>query len=139
MGEIITQVHLKEDEELVQYKKRRGIKPSFYMIGDGHMNKHTIQSIDLLDVAMDSNKAEQLVIRTIKNKLDYLTVNGEVYISSSKEFTDTEARMFRKGFKGLKDKDLVRRTKLSHYMINPNALVPADYEAALKLWDSVKK
>jgi len=47
-----------------------------------------------------------------------------------------KANDFQKGFRKLRDKNLVRRTKRGHYMINPNALVVKRYSDAVVLWDA---
>jgi len=136
MKNIISQVYLNADEELIQYtKKKSNTRPNFYMVGNGTMNKHKIQSINFIEKVMEMTKAEQLVIRTIMDKISYDNEDGEVYISLSKEFNATNSNVFRKGFKLLKEKDLVKRTKLSHYMINPNALLPINYSKAIQRWN----
>jgi hypothetical protein len=106
----------------------------FTRVGNGTVNKHGIQSVDFLQEVMAMTKAEQLVIATIKNLIEYDSQTGEVHVPLSKVLTKTNAVVFRKGFKLLKNKGLVRRTKQSHYMINPAALIPLDFTKAQKLW-----
>ncbi|MFA7029619.1 MAG: hypothetical protein WC179_05050 [Candidatus Cloacimonadaceae bacterium] len=131
----IANIFLEDDEELIKRKRTdKQHKPNFYMIGNGTMNKHKIQAIDLLDEFHKMSKAEQFIVLTIKDGVSYYNQNGEVYIDMSK-FSDTIQRTWRKGFKLLSDKNLVRRTKRSHYMVNPNALIPPDYDSAIELWE----
>lgn len=33
----------------------------------------------------------------------------------------------------------MRRVKRSHYMINPNALIPSEYDEAMDIWSSLEK
>lgn len=131
---IIAQIVLDYDDELI--KRKRKVKrsiPNFYMIGNGKMNKHRIQAIDLLNEVMTLSKAGQYTFRMIKDMLVYDNEDGEVCVDLS-GLTPTYATLFKKGFKELNLRDLVRRTKRSHYMINPNALIPADYDKAMELW-----
>ena len=132
------QVSLMDGEYLETRKRKATKQPNYYRIGNGTMNKHRIKSIDLLGEVMAMTKAEQLVIATVKELLPWDSQTGEVYIKSSELFTKSEAVVFRRGFKLLKNKDLVRRTKQSHYMINPAALIPLDFQKALVLWEASK-
>lgn len=109
--------------------------PNFTKVGNGKMNKHGIQSLDFLQEVMDMTKAEQLVIATIKNLYEWDNVTGEVHIPLSRMFDKQKTKTFLKGFGLLKKKDLVRRTKTGHYMINPNAVFLQSYEEGLKLWN----
>lgn len=131
----IAHVHLDDDEVLYKGKRKKRTIPNFYMIGNGTMNKHKIKSIDLLNEVMTLSKAGQFVIRTIKDAIQWDNPDGEVYISMS-DLTPTNVTVFKKGFKELVKRNLVCRTKRSHYMINPNALIPLDYDAAIKLWEA---
>jgi len=128
-------VRLEKDEYLETRKVKYKKQPNYYRVGNGTMNKHNIQSIDFINEIMSMTKAEQLVISTIKDRLDWDTDSGEAYIPLSKILNKTKVVVFHKGFKILKEKNLVRRTKQSHYMINPKALLPLDYNKADKLWE----
>lgn len=133
----ISHIYLDDDEELVKRKRTdKQRRPNFYMIGNGTMNKHKIKAIDLLDEAMALTKAGQFVLKLIKSNITYDNPDGEVYISMS-DLSPTNVTVFKKGFKELSEKSLVKRTKRSHYMINPSALIPLDYEKGLALWRSV--
>ena len=137
---IISTVSLNLDEEVITsiQKKKKGIKPNFYMIGNGTMNKHKIQSIDLLDEITKMTKGEQKVIILIKNLITYENRTGEVYVKFGKDEKATQKK-FLENYKLLERKNLVRRVKQSHYMVNPNALIPLDYETALKEWNELKE
>tara|TARA_R110000744_G_scaffold170264_1_gene288381 strand:- start:2187 stop:2615 length:429 start_codon:yes stop_codon:yes gene_type:complete len=121
--------------EYLETKKRKATKqPNYYRIGNGTMNKHNIKAVDLLNEVMSMTKAEQLVIATIKDLIPWDSQTGEVHAILSNILTKSNAVVFHKGFKLLKNKNLVRRTKQSHYMINPSALIPLDFAKAQKLW-----
>ena len=112
--------------------------PNYYRVGNGTMNKHNIKSVDLLNEVMSMTKAEQLVISTIKDLIPWDSQTGEVYVQLSKILSKTNTVVFHKGYKLLKNKNLVRRTKQSHYMINPAALIPLDFDKAQILWNNSK-
>lgn len=128
-------IHLDKGEHLVARKVKSSKNPNFTKVGNGKMNKHGIQSLDFLQEVMDMTKAEQLVIATIKNLYEWDSVTGEVHVPLSKMFDKQKTKTFLKGFGILKKKDLVRRTKTGHYMINPNAVFLQSYEEGLKLWN----
>jgi hypothetical protein len=131
---IVTQANLANDEYLETKVVKIKVQPNYYRIGNGAMNRHKIQSIDLLDEVMAMTKAEQLVIMTIKNTYDWDNQTNEVFLQLSRIISKSNCTVFRKGYKLLKDKNLVRRTKTNHYMINPNAYIPQNYRAAQTLW-----
>jgi len=91
-----------------------------------------IISIDLLREMTYMTKAEQSSFITIRDAIQWDNPDGEVYITFSDKYLQ---KKFLEGFKLLEAKSLVKRTKRSHYMINPNALIPLDYDLALELWE----
>jgi hypothetical protein len=128
-------IHLDNGEHLETRKVKSTKNPNFTKVGNGTMNKHKIQSIDFLQELMDMTKAEQLVITSIKNLYEWENHSGEVHIPLSKTFDKQKTNTFLKGFGVLKKKDLVRRTKTGHYMVNPNAIFLRSYEEGLALWN----
>jgi len=135
---IVTQSTLKSNEYLETKVVRIKAQPNYYRIGNDTMNKHGIKSIDLLDEVVAMTKAEQLVIVTIKKVYDWDNQTNEAHLPLSRLLSKSNCVVFRKGYGLLKSKNLVRRTKQSHYMINPNAYIPLDYPKAMLLWDSVE-
>ena len=136
-NQIITQValHLNKDEEAVTTIKKKSVTPSFYRIGKGTTNMKGIKSIDLLLEMSQMTKVEQAALLTIRDAIVWDNPDGEVYLT----FDDKQKqKKFLEGFKLLEAKDLVRRTKRSHYMINPTALVPLDFTKAMNLWNELK-
>jgi hypothetical protein len=137
-NQIIHQLTLKEDEAVTVVKKREPRKrPNFTMIGNGTMNKDGVQARDLLREMTQMTKAELYTLIWIRDAIYWENRTGEVALYMA-DLTSTQQRQFKSGFKSLHEKDLVRRIKRSHYMINPNALIPLDYEAALELWNSIE-
>lgn len=129
-------LHLAKDEVLNTSITKKPKSPSFYRIGKGTTNMKGITSIDLLTEMANMTKVESTALLTIRDNITWDNPDGEVYIT----FTSAEKqkqKKFLEGFKLLEAKDLVRRTKRSHYMINPKALIPLDYEKAIKLWETL--
>lgn len=128
-------VNLAKNEYLETRKVKSAKVPNYFRVGNGTMNKQKIKSINLVKEATQMTKAEQLVINSIMDNVKWDNETGEVYLSLSSFLTPTNVKVFLKGFKLLKEKNLVKRTKQSHYMINPAALIPKDFTKALELWD----
>lgn len=108
-------------------------KPNYLMVGNGTMNRHKIYGIDLLKEVANSNKAEQFLLLSIKDGITY--DNGYSPIVKVIGSTKYEQNMITEGYKSLFARGLVVRTKKAHYMINPNALIPIDYEQAMIDWN----
>ena len=103
------------------------------MVGNGTMNKNRVYSVDLLRELANSTKAEQYLLLAIKDGINY--ENGYAPIVKVIGDTSTAKQYIKNGYKSLYERNLVVRVKKSHYMINPNALVPLDYEEAMEIWE----
>ena len=110
-------------------------RPNFLMIGNGTMNKQGIGSIDFLEELVNSTKAEQFLLLAIKNGMNY--ENGYKPVVKVIGVTSTEKQYIKAGYKSLSARNLVRRTKKAHYIINPNALIPLNYDEAIDIWNSI--
>ena len=100
------------------------------------MNSKTkLESVDLLDEAMNLTKAGQFALRTIKNAMTHHDINGVVYLPML-TFTPTQTTVFKKGYKELHTKHLAKRVRRSYYMINPDALIPVNYDEAKAIWNT---
>ncbi len=121
------------EQVMVEEKQKRATKPNYFMIGNGTMNKHRIYGIDLLRELASSTKAEQFLLLAIKDGICY----GNDYSPIVKVIpeTETQRQYIKLGYKSLLARELVIRIKKSHYMINPNALIPIDYEGSLRIWE----
>lgn len=136
----IVQIRLEDNEILVKQKEKQIRKePNYIRLGNGTMNKHKIESIDLLTEQVTMSTAGRWLIALISRSINWQNDYNPVVKIVNKNLTPTEKDYLKDGFKELKEKDLVRRIKQGHYMINPNALIPLDYPEALKIWDSAVK
>ena len=127
-------VYISPGEQVaVEEKQKRATKPNYFMIGNGTMNKHKIYGIDLLRELANSTKAEQFLLLAIKDGICY----GNDYSPIVKVIpeTETQRQYIKLGYKSLLARELVIRVKKAHYMINPNALIPIDYEGSLRIWE----
>ena len=61
---------------------------------------------------------------------------GEVHIPTS-ILNSSELQKWKLGMRKLKSKELVGSRKTSHFMINPNALIPQEYNEALEIWHKI--
>ena len=133
-GKIPVLMYISPGEQVtVEEKQKRATKPNYFMIGNGTMNKHKIYGIDLLRELASSTKAEQFLLLAIKDGICY----GNDYSPIVKVIpeTETQRQYIKLGYKSLLARELVIRIKKSHYMINPNALIPIDYEGSLRIWE----
>ena len=134
---IITHITLNEDEVLVK-KRLTTAQPNYIKIGNGTMNKKSIQSIDLLTEMDKMSQPARTVLLWIKDGMIWNPYDDRIeFIIKVLPETPAAKQMLVKGFKELSQKDLVRRVKRSHYMINPKAII-TDYNKQLAIWDTLK-
>lgn len=112
-------------------KQRR---PNYRMIGNGTMNRHQVQSIDLITEMVTLSRPAISTLACIQQHLTWDNHDGVVRINMS-DFNSAGQQSFQKGFKELHSRGLAKRIRRSHYMINPNALIPVDYDSAARIWD----
>jgi len=132
---IIQQITLEDNEVLVK-KKIRAATPNYFRVGNGTMNKHKMESINITKEGMASTKPAQWLINRVMDGVGY--DNDYSPIVKVVANSDTEKKYLKLGYKEMHEKGLVRRVKRGHYMINPNALIPLDYEEAKEIWDSIE-
>jgi hypothetical protein len=134
---IIQTIVLEDNEVLVKKKVYNKAEPNYLRIGNGTMNKHKIQSIDLLTVGFNSSLAAQWLILKIKDGINWDNEYSPVVKITPEN--NAEKQKLLRGYKELHQKDIVRRVKQGYYMINPNALIPLDYLSAINTWEASKK
>lgn len=121
--------------EIVKSRPKTKKTPNYYRVGNGTVNRNKIESIDLLREIANMSKPAQFLVLAIKDGMSWVNGFSPVVRITQSELCATHQKYLKKGFKELKEKDLVRRIRRSHYMVNPNALIPPDYEEALKVWE----
>lgn len=134
---IITQITLNEGEVLQKARVARVSQPNYYRIGNGTMNRQGIQARDLLKELVELSKPGQTTLMWIKDGMVWNTSTESIdFVVKVLPDTSAGKQVLKKGFKELHDKDLVRRVKRSHYMINPNALI-TDYPKQQAVWEAL--
>ena len=114
-------------------------QPNYYKVGNGTMNRDGIQAIDFIDEMIKMTKPAQTVIGWIKDEMVWDTSTRSIaFVAKLIPESSAGKKVLLKGFKELYEKDLVRRVKRSHYMVNPNAMV-IDYSAQMEVWNSSAK
>lgn len=126
------------DDEVIVKQKRHRVAPNYIRIGNGSMNKHKIKSINLIEEMFKSAKAGQWLINMIQQGINYENEYSPVVLIRKNELTPLQQKYLKEGYKELVCRDLVRRIKNGYYMINPNALIPPDYEKALAIWEEAE-
>ena len=136
----IAKVYLNSPEEYVLEAKRKTkvVEPNYFKIGNGTMNKHGMQAIDLINELIGCSKPAQTILGKIKDGMVWNPLDKRIeFVVLLKAKTNAEKQVIKKGYKELHAKDLVRRVKRGYYMINPNALI-TNYDAQYKVWNSCK-
>jgi len=111
-------------EKITKIKKiKNDYKPSFRMIGDGKKNRQGI-SMNLVK-EMSNMSAQEL---WLMNKLEESLDNKNISKIKRDNLSEPEKRKLQLGFKLLHEKDLVRRVKKEHYMINPMLIIPKEWK-----------
>lgn len=105
----------------------------YYLDINGYMCPYDNCTIDFIREVAFASKAAQFLLLSIKDGIGY--GNDYHHVVKVQGTTKHEKNMISAGYKELVARDLVRRVKRGHYMINPNALIPIDYEQALKDWE----
>ena len=136
--DIIASVSLREGKKLVLADDTPKAKePNYYRIGNGTMNKYKIQAVDLITELIRCGKPAQTTLGWIKDGMVWNRYDERIdFIVKVVPEVDASKQVLKKGFKELYSKDLVRRVRRGHYMINPNAMM-TDYSEQLKVWDTL--
>jgi len=106
---------------------------TYIRVGDGNQ-----PSINLLREMETLSKPAIQFINTLIEGMRFDYQSGEVIIDVFyKPQTKIEKLMVSKGFRELFARDLVRRTRRSHYVVNPYAIV-TNTAKQLVIWDTAK-
>ena len=137
----ITQLTIDSDEEIVVSKKKKRNRTAPFWKAGRHGGGIDMETIDMLKEAANFDSDEKFAFFKLRDSL--------YWDSSKKDFTyqvkidrtnmtESHKVMLRRGLKKLREKGLVRTVKRGVYMINPNGIVPNDYEAELEIWNTLK-
>ena len=149
-------VHVGKDEEVVIGKRKKENKPSFMMVGNGRKNHSLDKGTDIMDFiklmthmtpqelfVIDQMKDHLLEVDFVKPPAKDGKIYKETYLTNialvrMSPLTNADQQKFKTGFKRLSAKDIVRRTKRSHYIFNPSFIIPRFYQETLKKWNNAE-
>ena len=113
--------------------------PSFYRIA-----KAKGFNMDLLDIVAEIPKQEKDIVLFIKNNIEYNISTDEyvpmVCIKPLKEtMTSTQKQSLSRALSSLIEKKIIGKLKTNYYMINPDLLVPQNYEKWKSIFEEPEK
>ena len=126
-------------------------KPRYFRIGNGLRNTFMTKEhnpIDAIDQMANMTPQELWVIKLLKDNLilvEERTAKGIKLRTSAKaiikasELTNAEQQKFKTGYKRLHIKNLLKRIKREHYILNPDFFIPHYYQEERELFDNLKK
>jgi hypothetical protein len=149
--DIITHIDLtiSEGKDILITAVPNKLLPRYYKVGNGIKNRFMGEHkpMDAIELLTEMTPQELWTIRIIKNNLLLLEVpdeNGVVRRRASckavvvaSELTESEKRKFQTGFSRLRDKNIVKRIKRQHYILNPNFFIPHFYNEELLYYQSL--
>jgi hypothetical protein len=123
------------DEELVTYRRRRSRsdrKPPFFICGLGGINRHG-ESMDLIDTLLGIPTASGKLFRAMLKARNVET--NEVDRVALLQQPDIDARYIQNHMPAVLSSGLARRIQRGQFIINPDAVMPPNGNAARTIWD----
>jgi hypothetical protein len=134
---MVAQITLKPDEELSIKPKYLDTQPPYIKVGNGNTNKYGVKSMDLIKEMTTLSPSALKVIGWIKDGMTWDPIAESVNFVVEVSLKNSKDKLaLKRGFKELHARDIVRRVKRGHYMINPNAII-TDYNAQMAVWDAI--
>jgi len=128
--------HIPEDREAyLHIGKPRDPLPPFRLVGRGGRNKHGLESMDTIDLLLTMDADERFFFRILNKTFDWKTNIGMVPV---KGMSRAEKNKVYRGYRKLRERDVVRRIKSGIYMINPTVIVPSHLQADEVMDDYMK-
>ena len=125
--------------------------PAFFMVGNGNLNRKLDKRnrpMDLIKLMANMSSSELYVVLQLRTNLypeEVKQLDGTTKLRTTckvdfalKNLTSADKRKFQRGFKLLREKDIVRRIKRSSFMFNPNFMIPSDYESEYFFYTKLK-
>lgn len=130
-------LNLSLDEELVTYRRRRSRsdrKPPFFICGLGGSNRHG-ESMDLIDVLLGLPTASGKLFRAMLKARNVET--NEVARVALLQQPGIDPRYIQNHMPAVIESGLVRRIQRGQFIINPDAVMPPNSDAARHTWNSI--
>jgi hypothetical protein len=102
--------------------------------------------LDFIDLMSEMTPQELWTIKFLKDNLILLSerVSGKIKyrttcrsIIKTSNLSSAEQQKFKKGYKRLNAKNLVKRIKRQHYILNPDFFIPHYYNEEKTMFDNV--
>ncbi len=136
----MTQLTIEDDEEVTVSRKGKYTYPPFSMVGNGNKNKNG-ESLPFIDVLCEFSKAEQFAFLKVIEKLKCLEDSREkhnVCRVVMKNLSSADKQKFKNGITDLINKEIVKRSKKEHYMVNPNLIISTSYADDMTMWNALQ-
>ena len=92
-----------------------------------------------LSIMLEFDSYERYCFNIIQRNIHYDKFEGVWILTADISHEEYDSSRFSRGYKSLREKDIVKKTKKKQYMINPNLLIPGtQYEQAVKMWNSIE-
>ena len=120
--------------DVIKNKKKSYWVIPFRPVGKTSWDKNSMNSLNIIS---KFSKAELFLLDVIQERID---VKAEVVIKKS-DFSLHKQRVITSAIKSWTTKNLIKRTKREHYLVNPYFLVPdRDFQTSAKEnWEAVKE
>jgi len=124
-----------EDWLLIPNTTRNKIKQPFTPFSSGKYNKTTgVQGMDAESILLSLTPHEQFVMKILKDN----RVNILISKTNNVKLNQKDMNKFSKGYKKLREKDVIRRVKRQMYMYNPRFISVENHEDAIAIYDKLK-
>lgn len=139
-NESITNISLKIPNKYIKKNKKAVVSfvdqdktPSYYKIA-----KSNGANMDLIDIVSELPKQEKDIVLFIKNNIEYNATTEEYVPMVSikyykKSMSTTQKQSLSRALSSLIKKQIIGKIKTDYYMINPDLLIPQNYEK----WKSI--
>lgn len=124
------------DEELVTYRRRRSRadrKPPFFICGLGGSNRHG-ESMDLIDTLLGMPTASGKLFRAMVKARNVDT--NQVDRTALLQQPGIDPRYVQNHMPAVIESGLARRLRRGQFVLNPDAVMPPNSQAARDLWRS---
>jgi hypothetical protein len=92
-----------------------------------------------LSIMLEFDSYERYCFNIIQRNIHYDKFEGVWILTADISHEEYNSSRFSRGYKSLREKDIVKKTKKKQYIINPSFLIPGtQYEQAVKMWNSIE-
>ena len=139
MAKTITTIQHEDTNDVdIKINKKKALIKEFSMVGrlnTMYAKINTDENIDIIDLMDDLKPTSIRLFKEIKDRLDYQT--SEATLDKPKSTGEQKRRSM--ATKGLKDRDVIKKTGQRTYIVNPYLIVPPiEYQKdILAKWDSL--